>query len=157
MLFQELSFENQIKFIKSLHKRFNKYLFGGELKTIKITIEDISTTEQTIYSKFFNGQYFLEPRKITFSYEFVYYLELQVKEEYKQIRLISRFLLHEMINQYCFEKKINAAYKPYHNETWMNTAEQFGLISIYNDNDELEIETLDDKALELIKDIKFQV
>lgn len=155
MLFQELSFNNQIKFIEDLHKRFNKYLFGGELKPIKITIEDISANGQTIYSKYYNGQFFWEHRKIAFSYEFMYYLELNVKEEYKQIRLISRVLLHEMINQYCFEKKINADCKPFHNETWMNTAEQFGLISIYNDNDELEIETLDDKPLELIQDIKF--
>ena len=157
MRFEHLEYENRQAMFQRLHKLLNKALFSGKLRRVSIDVENVNMVDDLeqgvdgVFRRPIEGSC-AQKAAILFSREFADSLALE-KTETDQIERLSLVLLHQMIHQYCWERRI---VDDDHNDIWQDVAFTHGLDSIYIDGIKIE-EDLAFPALAAIDDYDFRM
>ena len=147
MRFEQLTWDQQDRFLQRLHDRLNKRWFDGRLKTLaKISIDNINKDGTDDIAAIYGDRYLVDwdrqicgyRKCILFSHEFIDDVTNR-KTQRDQVYDLARLMHHEMIHQYCDENGIPDRDPDGrdHNEAWAKAAEEHGLRVLYNENGEL--------------------
>lgn len=137
MRFENLSYDNKIKFLQRMHRKLNKYLFNGELSEVFIDISNINKNYDenekafAIYHSrgYFQARDLYDKSVILLSLEALEKIE-KYKTQDKQKEFIAYLIGHEMIHQYCDENGIDDWN---HSKEWQIEAHKRGILDTYDD------------------------
>lgn len=126
-----MSWAEQIRFMKRLHGRLNRGLFGGQLTQPDFSIESVRLSHDDPdglawggYRKavWQNGECVI-PRCIAIDHTLVDFIS-GMRTQREQFYLLSLVMLHEMVHQFCDENDID---DQDHNKNFIQAAEKHGL------------------------------
>ena len=137
MRFEKMNWAEQIRFMKRLHGRLNRGLFGGQLTQPEFSIEYIRLEHDDPDGLFWggykktvwqNGECVI-PRCIAIDHTLVEDIS-GMRTQREQFYLLALILLHEMVHQFCDENGIDDSD---HNENYQQAAEDHWLYRIGED------------------------